>query len=393
MTQPLLTRAFVALALADLAYFTGIGVVVFTLPLHVTGPVGSDEAGTGLAFGAFGVTALLCRPLVGRLADRHGRLPLLLGGAVLCGLCSGLLVVTGSLAAVVALRLLQGVAEAAFFVASFAALVDLAPAERLGEAVSYNSLGLYLGLSVGPPIGELLVRTGGFEAAWAAAGLLPVLAAVLALAVGETRPVPADQDGHGRLLHLPAVPVGLGFLASLVAAGGFIAFATLHSVEIGLESTSLALLVYGGVVVVGRLAFATVPDRLPSLPLAAASLGVIALGLGLAAVWTQPVGFLVAAVLMGLGVTFSTPALFAAIFATARPSERGAASGTASAFIDLGMGLGPILLGVVARSAGIPWAYAVGAGVCVLGAAWLLLLASRAAGPPRSRARSSHPAT
>jgi predicted MFS family arabinose efflux permease len=383
VSQPLFSRAFVALALADLAYFTGIGVVVYALPLHVTGPVGSDEAGAGLAFGAFGITALLCRPLAGRLADRRGRLPLLVGGALLCALSSWLLVLTGSLAAVVALRLLQGVAEAAFFVASFAALVDLAPEDRLGEAISYNSLGLYLGLSVGPPVGELLVRQGGFSAGWAGAGLLAGLAAVLCLAIGETRPTHhEEEDGHGRLLHLAAVPVGLGFLASLVAAGGFIAFATLHAVEIGLESTSLGLLVYGGVVVVGRVAFATVPDRLPSLPVAAASLGVIAFGLVLAAAWPHPVGFLAGAALMGLGVTFSTPALFAAIFATTRPSERGAASGTASAFIDLGIGLGPILLGLVARSAGIPWAFAAGAAICGAGALWMLVLAAHRRAAP-----------
>ena len=46
-----------------------------------------------------------------------------------------------TLPAVVALRLVLGVAEAAFFVASFAALADLAPPDRMGEALSYNSLG------------------------------------------------------------------------------------------------------------------------------------------------------------------------------------------------------------------------------------------------------------
>ena len=68
-----------------------------------------------------------------------------------------------SLAMVVALRLLQGVGEAAFFVAGFALLADLAPPERMGEALSYNSLGLYLGLAFGPPLGELLLESGGFE--------------------------------------------------------------------------------------------------------------------------------------------------------------------------------------------------------------------------------------
>ena len=60
----------------------------------------------------------------------------------------GLTATVDSIWAVVALRLLAGVAEAAFFVASFAALVDLAPPDRMGEALSYNSLGLYLGLAL-----------------------------------------------------------------------------------------------------------------------------------------------------------------------------------------------------------------------------------------------------
>ena len=35
-----------------------------------------------------------------------------------------------------------------------------------GEAMSVNSLGLYLGLAIGPPLSEVLVRTAGFAVAW-----------------------------------------------------------------------------------------------------------------------------------------------------------------------------------------------------------------------------------
>src|SRR3954452_8183309 len=145
----LLTPAFIALSVADLAYFTANGVVFFALPLYVVGPVGSDAAGAGIAFGAFGITALVCRPFAGRLTDTVGRRPLLLGGALLSALGMALLPHAHVLAVVVALRLLQGVAEAAFFVAGFAALLDLAPPARVGEALSYNSLGLTSGLRSG----------------------------------------------------------------------------------------------------------------------------------------------------------------------------------------------------------------------------------------------------
>ena len=61
--------------------------------------------------------------------------------------------------------------------------------------------------------------------------------------------------------------------------GGFLAFASLYGVRVGLANASLSLLVYGGVVVVCRIAFARVPDRLPPLALGAAALGTIAVGL------------------------------------------------------------------------------------------------------------------
>ena len=378
--ESLLTRPFVLLGLADLAYFTSVGVAIYALPLFTTGPIGSDEAGAGLAFGAFGITALLFRPFAGRLSDLRGRLPLMLFGALLAGLGMLLLPLVDSLAAVVAIRLLQGIAEAAFFVAGFALLADIAPPSRMGEALSYNSLGLYIGLGLGPPLSEFLLERWGYDAAWFGATALAALAALLTLAIVEPERE-ADVDGHGALIHRPGIPISLGFFTSLAAMGGFLAFASLHSEEIGMSNTSLAMVVYGSVVVTFRIVFARVPDRLPSLPLAAASLVAIGAGLLVVATWQTPTGLLVGVVVFAVGVTFSTPAFFSAIFATAKPSERGAAAGTASAFIDLALGFGPIALGLVAAGHGIPWAFATGAAVAFVGAIWTASLARRAARP------------
>ncbi len=104
------------------------------------------------------------------------------------------------------------------------------------------------------------------------------------------------------------------------------------------------------------------------------------------ATWQDPAGLMTGVAVMAVGVTFSTPAFFAAIFATATPSERGAAAGTASAFIDIGLGFGPIALGLVAESRGIPWAFGVGAGIALLGALWTLRLARAAGQAGRSSA-------
>ncbi len=374
--ERLVTRPFVLLALADLAYFTSVGVAIHTLPLYATGPIGSDEAGAGLAFGAFGISALLCRPITGRLADRRGRLPLMLVGAGLAAVGMLLLPVADSLVAVVVIRLLQGVGEAAFFVASFALLADIAPPERMGEAVSYNSLGLYLGIALGPPLGEVVLEARGYTLTWITAALLAGAAVLLTMLID----VPArsdDGDGHGRLIHRPAIPISLGFFASLAAMGGFLAFSTLHAEDVGMTDTSLPLLLYGSVVVVCRVVFATVPDRLPPLPLGSGSLVAMGVGLLVIATWHAPTGLLLGAVVMAVGITFSTPAFFSAIFATAAPNQRGAAAGTASAFMDLGLGFGPIVLGVVADAQGLAWALGTAAVIAFAGAAWIMRLSLR----------------
>jgi predicted MFS family arabinose efflux permease len=373
---PLVTRDFVLLGAADLAYFTGIGVAVLLLPRWATGPVGAGEAGAGLAFGAFAITALVCRPYAGRLSDRHGRRALMVGGAALCAAGMAVLPLVTSLAGVVAVRLVQGVAEAGFFVAGFALLADLAPAERLGEALSYNSLGLYLGFALGPPLGAWVLGEAGFVVAWEVSAGLVALATVLTLLIAEPEREAGDE-GHSDLLHRPSIPVAVAFLTSLAAVSGFLAFGALHAARIGFDNAGVPMLAYGLVVVVCRLVFARVPDRLPPLPLAAVSLAGIAVGLVLMAALATPAGFLVGVVVMSVGVAFATPALFTAVFATAAPSERGAASGTASAAIDLALGLGPILAGALAQASGIPAAFVAGAVVALAGAAWSLLLARR----------------
>jgi MFS family permease len=108
------------------------------------------------------------------------------------------------------------------------------------------------------------------------------------------------------------------------------------------------------------------------------ALVLVAAGLGLLALATGAVVIIVGAVVLAVGVAFITPAVFAAIFQAVPPAERGAASGTASVFIDLGFGLGPMLVGVVAAQADIPAGFAATTAIAL--AAVALLAASSRAG-------------
>jgi MFS family permease len=377
-TDRLFTPAFIALTLSELAYFAAGGLVIGVTPFYVTGPVGSDEAGLGLTFGAFSIATLVLRPYAGRLADRRGRRPLLLLGASLAAVVLLLHTITDDLIVLVALRMLLGVAEAFYFVAGFAALADLAPPSRVGEALSFNSLALYLGIAIGPVVGEALIDQGGFGAAWLGGFGLLLIAVALAMRVPETAPAMtmamARTAPPAPLIHRAAVGPGIALFTGIVAMTGFFLLGGQRAERLGLEAWSVAFLVFGGVVVAGRIAFARLPDRLPPIRVITIALTLCAAGSALAALAVTISVLLVAAAILAIGVALITPAVFVAIFRVVPAAERGAAAGTATIFIDLAFGAGPLVLGIVAASAGGDAAFWVAALIAMTGAAGSLVI-------------------
>jgi predicted MFS family arabinose efflux permease len=365
----LFTRAFITLTLSELAYFTAGGLMIGVTPFFVTGPLGSDEAGLGLVAGAFGITTLLLRPYAGRLSDRRGRRPLLIGGAVLFAVVLLAHIGTSDLLVLIGLRLLLGVAEAFFFVAGYAALADLAPPGRTGEALSYNSLALYLGIAFGPALGQVLVGAGGYGAAWAGGGALCLLAAALAMRMPETATRLGPEAQPRGFIHRAAVGPGLALFSGVAAMSGYLLLAGKHAESMGVDAWSVTFLVFGGVVVGLRLVFAWLPDRLPPMRLGAASLALIAAGLLAIVVLPGYPGLLAGTVGVASGVAFMTPALFSATFAQVAPEERGLAAGTATVFIDLGFTGGPFIAGLVAAAQGFSAAFVVSAAIALAGAA------------------------
>lgn len=378
----LFTAAFIALGLAELAYFVAQGVLIQVTPLFAKNELGADPLGVGIAVGAFSVTALILRPWSGRESDRRGRRPLLVIGAAVATLAILGHIVTSELWVLVALRLALGVGEALFFVAGFAMLADLAPPGRAGEALSFNSLALYLGIALGPVLGEWLLDGWGYGVAWAAAALLSALAAGISVGLPLTGRAPAGEDEPFVLIHPGALWPSIGLFTGVAAMAGFLAFVPSYGRDdLGMAASGPVLLVFGLVVVGCRVLFATLPDRMPSFRLIAAALVAVAVGLAISGLERSVGGLLVGAAVMALGVAFLTPAVFAAIVERIRPGERGAAFGTVTIFIDLAFGGGPVLMSLIVDAADVPVAFISGAALPFVGALGALAVVLRRRAP------------
>jgi MFS family permease len=385
----LFTRAFVTVAFAELAYFTADGVLLPALPRYVEGPLGGGNVAVGLVIGAFSVSAFFLRPLAGMLADRRGRRLLMVGGGSIFAVSVIAYLFASSVPVLIAMRLLTGVGEAFFFVGALAANVDLAPPERRGEAFSFASLALYLGIGVGPLIGEAVIGWVGFRAAWLVAIGLAAVAAALASRLPSMTPALGTAPGRPRLIHPAGLLPGLVLLTAIWGMAGFLAFVPLYALDLGMSGAGLVLGMFSGIVVLIRSVGARIPDRLGASRASRIALVLSSIGLAIVGLWREPVGLVIGAAVLGVGVALFTPALFALAANSVEADERGAVMGTTSAFLDLAFGLGPATLGFVAAAIGRSGTFLAGAVVAAVGL--VLVVATGLGRPGRGVASEAQP--
>jgi MFS family permease len=375
----LITTPFVALAVASLAFFTAGGIVLPVAPRFAKFALGADAIGVGVAIGAFSVAALLLRPVVGWASDRFGRKPLLVAGSLLTVGALVLHLVASNYVVFLLARCLLGAGEGFFLVASLAAASDIAPEERRGEALSFFTLTLYLGLAIGPPVAEVVFAAGSYQAVWLAALLVAIVATVPTLLVPESAPaVHRDADEprpRGRLIHPAGLFPGLIILLGLFGMAGFLAFLPLYTPSVGLQGAALPLAVYALIVVVLRVVGATWPDRFGAARLSGAALALSAVGLAVIGLVATPIGLIAGTVIFACGVAFTMPALLALAVSRVPPGERGTVVGTTTVFLDIVFGIAPVVLGAVAGAAGYGAMFLVAAALAA--AASALLVARR----------------
>ncbi len=350
----LVTPQFVLLGSAGLAYFLADGLLVPAVPRYVAGQLTGGNIAVGLVVAAFSLSALVLRPWAGRLADRHGRSLAMIGGGIIFAASVAAYDLVDSAGALAGLRLLTGVGDAFFFVGALTAMSDLAPAERRGEAISLFSLSLYVGLAVGPPIGELLINLAGFTTVWMVAAGSALLAVLLASRVGDTRSEAADEPrvGRARLVPRAAVVPALLLLALVWGMAGFLAFVPLYALDLGLSGSGFLLFGFAGIVVVIRSVGRRIPDRLGAVRSVRISLLCSTIGLAVIGGWQSAPGLVLGTVVLGVGIALGTPAIMMLALDRAPAAERGAVMGTVSMSIDLAAGLAPATFGLAAAAAG-----------------------------------------
>ncbi|WP_210441060.1 MFS transporter [Nocardioides xinjiangensis] len=181
------SRLLLALAAVAVAFAAAdTYVVVLALPDMMTGvgvPIDQLQRAAPIVSGfLLGYVAML--PLIGRIADLRGRVPVLVMALVLFALGSLVTTVAYDMPSIVAGRFLQGVGGGGLVPATLALVADLYPAHRRGVPLGVVSAVQEIGSVLGPLFGAAVLAVADWRAIFAvnlAAGLV-LAAAIRALA-------------------------------------------------------------------------------------------------------------------------------------------------------------------------------------------------------------------
>jgi DHA1 family tetracycline resistance protein-like MFS transporter len=350
----------------------GFGIVIPLLPTY-SKAYGASERDLGLLFTCFSGMQFLFAPMWGRLSDRIGRRPVLIGGLVGTSLSYVLFANAHGMAMLYVSRLLAGFFAANVAVA-FAYIGDVTKPEERAKGMGLVGAAFGLGFTFGPPVGGIMSTWSLALPGYAAAGL-SIAAAIFGWLRLPEPPVHASEasrdfhatDVRGALSQgRTGTLVVLNFLAifaftafeSMFIRFGFTLFPTVFHLPAAVSEWKLDDIIRGGrqagyymfyigiisALIQGGLIRRLVP-KFGETRLVIA--GPLFLGLALAIIGVASSWWMVLAgcALLPLGFGLSNPAI-AGLMSRAAPANRqGAYLGVSQSAASLARAVGPYVAG------------------------------------------------
>ncbi|MFJ7510980.1 MFS transporter [Peribacillus simplex] len=344
------TRDFIMICLANMCIFMGFQMTMPTLPLFVE-QLGGDDRLVGAVLGIFTFSALLVRPIAGRLLETKGRRIVFLAGLAIFALSVGSFGFMGSIGLLFMMRIVQGVGWGFSSTASGTIASDIIPAKRRGEGMGYYGLSGNLALAFGPSLGLFLVTVLPFQELFLICSLLGLFTIIAASLIRyqkvESDPSAAVRAKRFDIYEKSALQPSLLIFFISVTFGGIATFLPLYTAEKGVDGIQWYFLVYAMALMVTRLFAGRLYDRRGHRAIFVPSTVLIMAGMLLLAWMPSEAVLYIAAVLYGFGFGSVQPTLQAWSIEKTAPNRKAMANATYFSFFDLGVGIGAIVFGQI----------------------------------------------
>jgi MFS family permease len=369
------TAGFVLMWAGQFLISMNFYLLMTVMALYAMERFGTDEALAGVATSAFIVGAVLARLLTGKYMELLGRRRVLLAALVLLALCAAAYLLDTGFWGLLVVRVLNGVGFGMATTVLPASVQALIPAHRRGEGTGYFMLSTTLAAALGPLAGLSLSTAVGYDTLF---GVCTAVA-LLGLAVGAVTRVPelslsAEQRAGlrsfsvGQFVEARALPVSALMLFVGVGYSAVLSFLNPFAVQADLVGPAGAYFVaYAVTVLVSRPFAGRLQDRRGDNAVLYPSLLLFVVALLLLAAADSPFLVLASGTVLGVGYGAVLSAAQAAAVRSAPLTHVGLSTSTYFLCMDVGVALGPMLMGALVPALGYRGMYVAAAAVVALG--------------------------
>jgi MFS family permease len=366
MEQKLWTKNFVFATFSGLFSSLVFYITMTTLAVFAVETYHASTGISGLVAGIFVIGSAAGRLFSGRYIELAGRRRIILWSGALFLLVGMVYMVPLSLSFFLIVRFLHGMAFGVLHNALSTVVISYIPPERRGEGIGYFSLNFVFATALGPFIGILLIHNFSYTILFGVCAIFAAAALILVCFMNIKTPEFTPEQilnlkaKHtiGDMFEKKAMPLAIIIIIMSMCYQGVTTFIDTYTIELNLANfSSVFFIVYAGMILVVRPLAGKLLDKrgdnfvmLPIIVFFAASLLTLSLANG-------KLPIVLAAILMAFGYG-NILNMGQAIAVSAVPIHRvGTATSTYFIFNDLGQGLGPLLLGLIAAGKGFPAMY------------------------------------
>ncbi|MCQ2085263.1 MAG: MFS transporter [archaeon] len=321
---------------------------------------GASAGEAGLAAGIYVIGGLLSRLTLGKYIELVGRKRMLVIGLLLAFAISFAYFFVNSLAMLYAVRFIHGMAYGISSTGMSDIIAKIIPATRRGEGLGYYYLGITAASAIGPMLGLILAEGTNFNRVFTVGVVMYAVAAILALMMNVPEEVLTEEQkreakrfNFSNLIQVDALPLAITVMIFYFSYSGVLSFIASYTEGTNLEevATYYYLAVSCGTFI-SRLTTGKIYDRKGPNIIIIPGYIAFAVSMTVFATTTVPALFMVAGFFMGYGISIIFSICQAIVVSRAPPHRYGVTSSTFSAMNDLGTGLGPSILGVLAATVG-----------------------------------------
>jgi len=319
------------------------------LPAYLTQLGGADYK--GLIISLFTVTAMMSRPFSGKLADKMGRIPVMIFGCSVCLICSLVYPLLTSIYGFFLLRFVHGFSTGFTPTGQAAYLSDVIPAHKRGEAMGYLGTAGALGSASGPAVGGLVSMQFGLNTMFYVSSFFALIAIIILINTQETlkekkRFTASMLNVGSKDIFEPRVLAPcLVMVLSAYAYGAMFTLIPDFGAHVGIKNKGLLFTYLTVSSLLVRLVAGKASDRYGRVPVLRLSTLLIIISMIIIGLSDTQFMLIAGVALYGLAYGMTSPTLLA--WATDLSDEHHKGRGVASLYIfmEMGIGLGAIFSG------------------------------------------------